>query len=132
MSEGGKGLVTAEEPTVVAKLFPDTIVMEDGQDDEGLPGPTCADESDGHEFVHESNDPLHQLFASKECPGGGGDDSPCVPNADMRYQIHLKLRSPTWLGLDNCEYRFGGGWVMLTERFYHQSLPGRHHSTVNV
>ena len=66
MSVGRGELITADEPTVVAKPLFDANVMEDGQDDGRLANPTGADESDWHEMLCEIDDILDQLVASEE------------------------------------------------------------------
>ena len=46
MGTGGRELVTADEPAVVAKPLLDSAVVENGQGDRGLPNPTRTDERD--------------------------------------------------------------------------------------
>ena len=63
---GWKKLVAMDEPTVVAKPLLDPNVVEDGQSDRCLPGPTSTDERDGCGAVYETNDLLDQFVASKQ------------------------------------------------------------------
>ena len=46
MGTGGRELVAADEPAVVAIPLLDSIVVENFQGDRGLPNPARADESD--------------------------------------------------------------------------------------
>ena len=64
-------LVATDEPTVITEPFLDAIVVEDGQSDRCLPNPTCTDESDGCQVVHETDDLFDQFVAPKEGPRWG-------------------------------------------------------------
>jgi hypothetical protein len=67
----GKGrwkLIAANEPTVIAKPFLDSIVMEDGQCDRCFANPSGTYESDGLEVLGETDDLLDELVASKTGP----------------------------------------------------------------
>ena len=46
MGPGGWELVAADEPAVVAEPLLDSIMVENGQGDGGLPNPSDANESD--------------------------------------------------------------------------------------
>ena len=68
MDAGGSKLVTTNEPTVIAKLLLDTIVMEDSQRDGCLANPACTNQSDGPHAFCKTNDLLDKLIASKKVP----------------------------------------------------------------
>jgi hypothetical protein len=61
-------LVTADEPTVIAKPLLYVIVVEDGQGDGGFPDATCTDESGWGEGFCETNDLPDQLFTPETGP----------------------------------------------------------------
>ena len=61
-------LITADESTVPAKSFFDSIVVEDGEGDGGFPNPPCADEGDGFEVFSKSDDLVDQFITSKTIP----------------------------------------------------------------
>jgi len=69
-------LIATDEPAVVAKQLLDTIIMEDGQSDGGLPDPSCTDESDGPKVFGKADDRFDQLVTSEQSLGGGGGSSP--------------------------------------------------------
>ena len=50
------GTLATDEPTVVAKQFPDAVVVKDVQSDGCFPGPTRADENNECEAVEEVDD----------------------------------------------------------------------------
>jgi hypothetical protein len=68
VKERGRGLVTADEPTVVAKPSFDAIVVEDGESDGRLATPASTNQSNRRERFRESDSLLDQLVASKEDP----------------------------------------------------------------
>ena len=72
MSDGGRELVTSNEPTILAKPLLDAMVMKNGQSDRCLADSANTDESDWSQVFGETNDPLNQLVASETgpwCPG---------------------------------------------------------------
>ena len=68
MSAGGWELVTTDESAVVAKPLLDSIVVENGQGDRGLPNPARPDETDWPKIFYETNCLLDELVASKKGP----------------------------------------------------------------
>ena len=69
---GSRELVTADKPTVVSKLCPDLIMVEDSQGNRCLPNPPCTNESNGCEIFGEANNLLNQFIASKTGPWAWG------------------------------------------------------------
>ena len=51
---------------MVTEPFYDTVMVEDGQRDRGLPDSTWADESNRSEMFSEANDLLDDFFTPKE------------------------------------------------------------------
>ena len=70
MSTGGRELVAADEPTIVAKPLLDSIVVEDSEGDGGLSNSARAYECDWNEVLGEIDYLLDQLVTSKERPWG--------------------------------------------------------------
>jgi len=73
-SERGRGLVTADGPTVGAKPLFDTIVVEDGRSDGCLANPASANQND-------------RCACSKKILGGKGGDSLGTLDANVRRWI---------------------------------------------
>lgn len=72
---GGK-LFTTNEPAVIAKPFPNAIVVDGGHNDRHLAYTSSTDKSEGNEIFRTANDLLDQLARPKKILGGGGGDSP--------------------------------------------------------
>jgi hypothetical protein len=68
MTARGRELITANEPTVMAKPLLDPIVVENGQGDRRLANSTSTDEGDWSKVLSEIDYLLDQLVASKEGP----------------------------------------------------------------
>ena len=68
MSERGRELVAADEPTVVAKTLFDAIVVEDGESDGRLANSTNPDESEWSKLFCQTDELPDQLISSKEFP----------------------------------------------------------------
>ena len=68
VSSRSRKLITADESTIVAKSFFDSMVVEDGQRNQSFPNPPCADESEGFEAFCEFDDFLNQFVTSETVP----------------------------------------------------------------
>ena len=68
MGTGGRELVAADEPAVMAKPQFDSIMVENRQRNGRLPNPPGANESDWMKVFNEMDYPLDQFIASKERP----------------------------------------------------------------
>ena len=68
MSGRGWELVTSDEPTIVAKLLLDAMVMKNGQSDGCLADSTGTNESDRGEILCETNDLLDQVITPETGP----------------------------------------------------------------
>ena len=68
MGTGSRKLIAADESTVIAESFFDSIVMEDRESNGCLSDSACADESDGLEAFDKSGDLLNQLISSETVP----------------------------------------------------------------
>jgi len=61
--------------------------MEDSQGNERLSNPAGTNESDGYQLFQTSDLP-NQLATPETGPGAGGDKSPGVLDANMRYWVN--------------------------------------------
>jgi len=61
-------LITADEPTVVAKPLLDPIMVEDGQSDGGLADSASTNEGNWDKVLGKTDYLLNQLVASEEGP----------------------------------------------------------------
>ena len=59
-------LVATNKPSVVTEPFYDTVMVEDGQCDRGLPDSTWADESNRSKMFSEANDLLDDFFTPEK------------------------------------------------------------------
>ena len=68
MSQRGRELVAADEPTIVAKPLLDAVVVENGQGGGCLADSAGTDEGDRDEVFRETDDLLDQFVSSVEDP----------------------------------------------------------------
>jgi len=66
--DGGGGLVTTNESTIVTKPLLDAVVVQDSQGDGCLADPAGTNESDRSKVLCETDDLLNQPVTSKEGP----------------------------------------------------------------
>ena len=74
-------MIAADEPTVMVKPLLDPIVVKNGQATEVLPIPPAPMKAVGIRLSASSSRP-------KKVLGGGGGDSPGMPDSGVRWQAH--------------------------------------------